>query len=109
MTNGLRVEEGGGNGDQVVAADDTLIGQALRGSDFNLGADTADRSCDRRAGDSAQDGDSGVSGEHADGSPPGWWSQVCPYDVPSRYHLGAVSAASREAAETMAGSCGTLR
>ena len=109
MTNGFRVEERGGNGDQVVAADDALIGKALRGSDFNLRMDTTDRSCNRRAGNRGEDGDRGVSGERANGPPPGGWSQVRPYDVAALYHSGAVSDASREAAATMAGSCGSLR
>lgn len=109
MTDWFGVEERDGNGDQVVAADDALIGKALCQSNFNLRTDTTDRSGDRRAGDRAQDGDRGVSREHADGSPPGWWSQISPYDVPPRYHSGAVSAASREAADTMAGSWGSLR
>jgi hypothetical protein len=105
----FRVEECGGNGDQVVATDDALIGQALGGPDFDLGTDATDRSGDRRAGDRREDGDRGVPGEDTDGPPPRWCPQVRPDDVAALYHSGTVSAASREAAETIAGSWGTLR
>jgi hypothetical protein len=56
-----------------------------------------------------EDGDRCVSGEDTDGSPARWWPQVRPYDVTALYHSGAVSAGSRDAAETIAGSWGTLR
>ncbi len=109
MTDGLWLEERGGNGDQVVAADDALIGKALCRPDFNLGTDTTDSSCDRGAGESSEDGYSGVSGQDADRPPPGWRPQVRPDDVAALYHSGAVSDASRDAAETIAGSWGSLR
>ena len=109
MTHSLWLEERGGNSDQVVAADDALIGKALRRPDFNFRADTTDRSGDRSACNRREDGDGSVSGEDADGSPPGWWSQVRPDDVAAFYHSGAVTDASRAAAETMAGSWGRLR
>jgi hypothetical protein len=92
-----------------VAADDALIGKAMSGSEFNLRTDATDRSGDRGARDRGEDGDRCVSGEDTDGSPARWWPQVRPYDVTALYHSGAVSAASREAAETIAGSWGTLR
>src|SRR5579872_3934451 len=76
MTNGLRVQERGRNGDQAVAADDALIGQALGGPDLNFRADTADGSRDRRAGDGCEDSDRGVASEDTDGPPPGGWPQV---------------------------------
>jgi hypothetical protein len=103
------VEKRGGNGYQVVAADDAGIGNALGGPDSNLRADTADRSGDRRAGDGGEHLDGGVTGEDADGPPPGWRSQVGPNDVTALYHSGAVSEASREVAETIAGSWGNRR
>jgi hypothetical protein len=103
------VEERDGDGDQVVAADDALIGKALGWADFNLGTDTADRSSDGRAGDRAEDGDRRVPGEDTNGPPARGWPQVRPYDVAALYHSGAMSAASREAAETIAGSWGTFR
>lgn len=109
LADGFWVQDGGGDGDQVVAVDDALIGQALSGPDFDLRADTSDRSGDRRAGDSGEDCDSGVSRKYADGSPPGWWTEVSPDDVAALYHSGAVSDASLDAAETIAGSWGTLR
>ena len=65
------VEKRGGNRYQVVAADDAVIGKALGGSDFDFGADTADRSGDRGAGDGGEHLDGGVTGEDADGPPPG--------------------------------------
>lgn len=102
-------EKRGGNRDQVVAADDALIGKPFGGPDFNLRAETADRAGDRRARDRGQDGDCRVTGEDANGTPPSRWPQVSPRDVAAFYHSGAVSEASREAAETMAGSCGSLR
>jgi hypothetical protein len=109
MTNGLWLQERGRNGDQVVTADDALIGQALGRPDFNLGTDTTDGSCDRGAGESSEDGDSRVSGQDADRPPPGGRPQVGPYDVAALYHSGTVSDASRDAAETIAGSWGSLR
>lgn len=36
IANGFWIEKRGGNGDQIVAADDARIGKAQRGSDFNL-------------------------------------------------------------------------
>lgn len=103
------VEEGGGNRYQVVAADDAGFWKALGGANLNFGTDTADRSCNRGAGDRGEDGDGGVASEDADRPPPGRRSQVGPDDVTAFYHSGAVSEASREAAETMAGSWGSLR
>jgi len=109
LPNGFRVEKYGGNRDQVVAADDALIRKALVRPDLNFRADTTHSSRDGCTRDRGEDNDRGVTGEDADGPPPGGWSQVGPYDVAPLYHSGAVSEASREAAETMAGSCGTLR
>jgi hypothetical protein len=109
MTNGLWLEERDGNGDQVVAADDALIGKALRRPDFDFRTYATDPSGDRCARTRGEDSDGSVSGEDADRPPPGWWPQVCPDDVAAFYHSGAVSDASRDAAETMAGSCGSLR
>jgi hypothetical protein len=81
-----------------------LIGQALGRPKFDLRTDAPDRSGDRRARDRGEDGDRGIPGEDTDGPSPRWWPQVCPYDVAALYHSGAVSAASRDAAETIAGS-----
>ena len=109
VTHVFGVEECGGNGDQVVAVDDALVKKTLRGPDIDFRTNTADGSGDRRASDRGDDSDSGIAGEDADGPPPSWRSQVRPYDVAALYHSGAVSDASRAAAETMAGSCGSLR
>jgi hypothetical protein len=103
------VEKRGGDRYQVVAADDAGIGKAHGGPDFNLGADTTDRSSDRRAGNGGEHLDGGVTGQDADRPPPGRRSQVGPDDVTALYHSGAVSEASLEAAETIAGSWGNRR
>jgi hypothetical protein len=109
VANWVWVEQRGRDGDEVVAADDALIGKTLGQPDFNLGSDASDRSGGGRAGDRGEDGDRCVSGEHAERSSPGWWSQVGPHHVAAFYHSGAVSGASRAAAETIAGSWGSLR
>ena len=109
VTDGFWLEKRDRNCDQVVAADDTLIGKALIGPDFNLRADTTDRSGDRRARNRGENGDGSVTSEDADGPPPGPWAQISPDNVAALYHSGAVSEASLEAAETMAGCCGCLR
>ena len=103
------VDKRGGDRDQVVAADNTPIREALGGPDLDLGADTTNRPSDWRARDRSEDCDGSVTGDHADRPSPGRWSQVSPYDVASCYHSGAVSDARREAAETIVGSCGSLR
>jgi hypothetical protein len=72
VANWFWVEERGGDGDQVVAADDALIGQALGGPDCNLGTDTTDRSGDRRARDGSENRYRCVSGKDTDGPPAGW-------------------------------------
>ena len=94
---------------ETLLATAKLLTTALFWSNFDFGTDASDRSSNRRAGDRREDGYCGVTAEDADGPPPGWWPEVGPYDVAALYHSGAVSAASREAAETMAGSWGTLR
>lgn len=109
LTDGFCINKRDGDRYQVVAADDAAIGKAHGLSDLDLGADTANRSGDRRAGDGGENGDGSITGQDTDGPPPRWWSQVGPEDVAAFYHSGAVSAASREAAETIAGSWGSLR
>jgi hypothetical protein len=109
MSDRFGVEQGHRDGDQVVAADDASFGQPFCSPYLDFRANTPDCAGDRSAGDRCEDFDCSVPSKHADWSPSRWWPQISPNDVAAGYHSGAVWAASREAAVTMAGSWGSRR
>ena len=106
VTDGFSIEIFDRHGDDVVAVDDASFGQSLLGTDFDLGADCADRAGDRCAGNRRQDRNGRITGENADRSTSCGRTKVSPNDVIASYHAGAVRAARRRADWTSAGSGG---
>src|SRR6266545_6077536 len=91
-------------GQQIVARDGAWGRKPLCRSDLDLGADPADGVGDWCAGDRGQHADGRIAGQDADGSPTRRRTQAGPVDLAAGYHLGAVCAANRAAAATIAGS-----
>lgn len=93
----------------VVAIDDADFGQPFVSPYFDLGANPSNGSSDGRAGYRSQHANGRVTCQDADWATAGWRTQIGPHHIASTHHSGDVSAASRAAAETMAGSCGVRR
>ncbi len=106
MPDRLIVEVNDRDGDDVVAADDACFRKAVLRSKQYLRSDSANGPCDRCARDGGEHVDRSVASEHADGSSTSRWSEIGPVDVVASYHAGVVSAASRRADSTSAGSAG---
>jgi len=105
----LVIEVDDRDGDDVVAVDDARFGKAVLGSEHYFRSDSTDRSSDRCARDRGEYIDRSVASEHADGSSTSRWSEIGPVDFVASYHAGVVSAASRRADWTSAGSAGWRR
>jgi hypothetical protein len=97
------------DGDDVVAADDTRLGKSVLAAELDFRSDTSNGAGDRCAGDCGEHFDRRVAGQQADGPTTSGRSEIGPVDVVASYHAGAVSAASRLADRTSAGSAGCRR
>ena len=106
VSNGLGIEILDQHRDHIGAGNNATLGQSLLWPDLDFGANTSDGSCDRGAHDRAQHGDGCVTSENADRATSCGCTEINPEDVVSRYHAGAVSAASRRADWMSAGSGG---
>lgn len=109
MPDRLVIQQTDRDRDQVVAADHAGLGQPLRRTNLHLRTDPTHGPGDRRTRDGAQHGDRSIAGQYADRAATSRGAEVRPDDVSASYHSGAVSAASRAADATTAGSWGTRR
>lgn len=109
VTDGFVIEVVEWDRDDVVAADDTRLGEPVLGTELDFRFDAADGARDRCACDCREHLDRGVAGQYTDRSATGGRSEVDPVDVVAGCHAGAVSAASLRADWTSAGSASWRR
>ena len=109
MTDWIVVEGVDGDGDDVVAADDTCLGQTVLGTQLDLGTNAADRSRNGCTCDGGEHRDSRIAREHTHRATSCRRTEICPVDVVAGYHAGAVAAARRRADWSSAGSAGWRR
>jgi len=105
----MSLQEAHGNRYQVVVGYDTWFGQSFGWPNLHFGTDAPYGPSNRRARDRSEHFDRGVPGQDAHRAAASGRAEVGPDDVAAPYQLGAVRAARRAAADTIAGSCGTRR
>lgn len=96
------------DGDDVVTVDHGFFRETVSRPNLYFGWDPPNGSCDRGACDTVEYCDNRVSCESTDRSSLTFFTEVCPDDVVSGYHSGAVSAASRSDTCSRSGSGGYL-
>jgi hypothetical protein len=106
MTYRTGVEIIDGDGEHVVARDDTSLRKSFFAADFDFRPDPANRSGDRGAGHGGEHSDRSITSENAHRSSSSRLAKVRPKNVVPSYHAGAVFAANRRADWTSAASGG---
>ena len=103
VADGSVIQVVAGDRDDVVAVDHAPLGQAMLDTEFHFGADSTDGACDRCTGDRCEHVDCGVTGEHADRTPPGRGPEVRPVDVVASYHAGELPRRRGSSGESTSG------